>query len=149
MLIQITNSLTLTRCPADLAAEVCGQVDLHEPQMDRKRENGPMAGGDAEAATLLQDRPGRRPDCSARLRRSTGGLRQDFQCTHPFRRSAQELPEMALTFNGSMRPYQNDAAEAILEKHFGTLAAPKAQKRDLFQDRVVTGGRNWQDMAKK
>lgn len=42
------------------------------------------------------------------------------------------LPEVSFTFNGMLRPFQEEAVETMLEKDFGTLSAPTGSGKTIM-----------------
>jgi superfamily II DNA or RNA helicase len=137
MLIEISNTLRVKCCPEDLTTEIRSKLTFTNP---RWLENEKMGRWQGDTPRLLKcyeiDRSGNLVFPRGFIDRLISICRALDEPVE-FEDLRRVLPKVGFDFAGKLRPYQRDAAKAMLAKDFGTLAAPTGSGKTIVALAII------------
>ena len=131
MEIKISNKLTLLNVSGDLRKAICEKLTIPNPKWHENERMGRWNGNTSRLlrfyevayGALLVPR-GFASQLINLCRRSDVRLKLDDQ--------RRALPEVDFTFNGQLKPFQDEAVKAMLVRDFGTLSAPTGSGKTVM-----------------
>lgn len=122
MNIKIANRLYLSGVPGGLSDALKARLTIENPKYIENERQGRWQGDTPEVLRFYSESPGR-------LAAPRGFIRQLINISRRLRvnftidNRRRALPEVDFTFQGSLKPFQGEAVDAMLKKDFGTLSA--------------------------
>ena len=123
MKIKISNGLTLSDIPENLFTAICEKLTIPNPKYLENERMGYWNGETSKTLRFYEQ-------TESRLMVPRGYIRQLINLCRRFEAEfylddqRRALPETVFTFNGQLKPFQQDAVDTMLSKDFGTLSAP-------------------------
>jgi superfamily II DNA or RNA helicase len=131
MKIEITNTLRLSDMPENIQTAICEKLTMSNPKW---HENEKMGRWNGETPRLLRFYE----KTAAGLVIPRGYARQllwlckNSGISYEIVDQRRSLPEVDFTFNGQLKPFQQTAVNAMLQKDFGTLSAPTGSGKTVM-----------------
>jgi superfamily II DNA or RNA helicase len=131
MKIEITNTLRLSDMPENIQTAICEKLTMSNPKW---HENEKMGRWNGETPRLLRFYE----KTAAGLVIPRGYARQllwlckNSGVSYEIVDQRRSLPEVDFTFNGQLKPFQQTAVNAMLQKDFGTLSAPTGSGKTVM-----------------
>ena len=122
MKITINNKLKLSDVPKKLYHTVCERLTIQNPKWI---ENNQMSrwNGNTPKHLRFYGKTDNGLIAPRGFTRQLIGMARKHDVPYQIEDNRRTLPEIALTFQGKLRPFQEQAANDILSRDFGTLSA--------------------------
>ena len=133
--LELDNRLHLHGVPAELAAQLCAQFTVDNPLFVAARKAGRYTGNLAPRLYFCQTEKGKltmpRGAVNTVWRRARGHGPVELEDNRLV------LPEIDLTFRGSLRPYQQQACNSAMDSSMGVLEAGTGSGKTAMAGAVI------------
>ena len=133
--LELDNRLHLHGVPAELAAQLCAQFTVDNPLFVAARKAGRYTGNLAPRLYFCQTEKGKltmpRGAVNTVWRRARGHGPVELEDNRLV------LPEIDLTFRGSLRPYQQQACNSAMDSSMGVLEAGTGSGKTVMACAVI------------
>lgn len=137
MIIRIDNNLTVTEAPENLRTDICTRLTFPNPAYAEAEKMGRWTGKIPRVLRFYETDP----TGALILPRGFCGqlvtICRSFDVHFQIDDQRRELPEVDFSFNGQLRDYQQDAVNAMVAKHFGTLTAPTGSGKTVMALSII------------
>lgn len=137
MKIKITNRLYLTGCPENLRTEICSRLTFANPKWLENERMGRWQGDTPLLLRCYEIGPGGALIIPRGYTQQLIGACKAIGVTYELEDLRRALPAVDFQFVGELRPYQSDAVDKILAKHFGTLTAPTGSGKTVMALAII------------
>lgn len=141
MLIEITNKLTLTDCPPDLCVEFCTKLTMMNPAYVEAERMGRWTGQIPKLLRYYEVSPDGALSVPRGFIDQLVSSCRAFGVPFTFDDQRRSLPEVDFTFIGSLRPYQQNAVDAMLRRDSGTLESPTGSGKTVIALAIIADRR--------
>ncbi|PIE70413.1 MAG: restriction endonuclease subunit R [Deltaproteobacteria bacterium] len=132
MIIQLSHHICLPDVPEPVASHLKRMLTLQNPKWVDNNRQGRSNRGVPRDLTFYAPAP--EGICMPRgfMRELINTCRM-FDLSFEIKDHRRSFPDIDLTFNGTLKPFQQTACDAILKKDFGVLTAPTGAGKTVMQ----------------
>lgn len=124
--------------PEHLKAEICAKLTFTNPAYMEAAKMGRWTGNMPRLLRCYEViRGGSALSLPRGFARQLIGLARGFNAPFTLDDHRRVLPEVGVHFSGELRPYQDEAVEAMLSHDFGTLAAPTGSGKTVMALKII------------
>jgi superfamily II DNA or RNA helicase len=131
MLIEITNHLRLINLPGWLRETLTDRLTFENPAWLENERMDRWNGDTPQYLRCYEERQGALV-LPRGFARQLVGLCKQHGVTYQLEDRRRTLPEVDFTFCGTLRPFQEEAVEAMAARDFGTLSAPTGSGKTVM-----------------
>lgn len=136
MKIIIQNKLFLSGISDDLFQAIRERLEIQNPKWVENEKMGRWNGNTARLLRFYEVVEG-----GVLIPRGFAGqlisLCKQYGIKYQIIDKRRTLPEVALTFTGQLKPFQQEAVEAMLKREFGTLSAPTGSGKTVMALHII------------
>ena len=129
--VQISNKLTITDAPESLERAIRERLTFENPAFREAERLGRWTGNIPEVLTFYRWEEDSLVLPRGCIRQLLGMAKREG-IRYELIDHRRVLPQVDFTFQGNLRPFQQEALEAILSRDFGTLSAPTGSGKTVM-----------------